>query len=314
VKKPERSAGRRGRHILITLIALAALSAGDRQGCAQGFTDNQNVIRNDGVPRQLQNVTVEQNLGGKIPTNLPLMDSSGKPIKTGYFIDGSKPTIITLNYSSCPMLCSVQLNQLAQSLRQLDMKLGKDFRILTVSIDPRETTATAAETKRNYVELLQQEQSLAEQGWSFCTASQPIITELADLLGFRYRYDRVSGEYFHPAMAAYISPDGVITRYSLDVGFEPKDMRIALVEAGNGTVGNVVDQFILWCSNFDPDRNSYVPQAWMIMKLSGAAMVGLMLACLMPYWIGRRSLPALTPSEDSGYQSESSTADEPTNS
>ncbi len=78
-------------------------------------------------------------------------------------------------------------------------------------------------------------------------------------------------------MAAYVSPDGVITRYSLDVGFEPLDMKIALVEAGNGTVGTVVDQFILWCSNFDPDANSYVPQAWIIMKLAGACTVGIVL-------------------------------------
>lgn len=303
MKKPESIVGRcalprRLRHIIVFFVALAALPAGDRWGCAQILTSNEDVIRNDGVPRQLKNVTVEQNLGGKIPLGLPLTDSSGKRVKTGYFFDGTKPTIVTLNYSSCPMLCSVQLNQLTQSLGELKMQIGKDFNILTVSIDPKEATSTAAETKQKYLEQLLRHQPNADKGWAFCTADQAIITKLADVLGFRYTYDRASGEYFHPAMAAYVSPDGMITRYSLDVGFEPTDMKIALVEAGNGTVGTVVDQFILWCSNFDPDANSYVPQAWIIMKLAGASTVGIVLICLVPYWVSRKGVPASVPSTE----------------
>jgi protein SCO1/2 len=283
--------------MIVSLFVLAALPAGQRRMYAQVLQSGEGVVRNDGIPRQLRNVTVEQNLGGKVPLGLPLTDSTGKRVKTGYYIDGTKPTIITLNYSSCPMLCSVQLNQLTQSLGELDMRVGKDFNILTVSIDPKETTATAAETKRNYLEQLLRKQPGAEQGWAFCTASQQVITKLADVLGFRYRYDRASGEYFHPAMVAYVSPEGVITRYSLDVGFEPLDMKIALVEAGDGTVGNVVDQFILWCSDFDPDANSYVPQAWIIMKLAGACTVGIVLICLVPYWVSRKGAPPVVPPE-----------------
>lgn len=302
MKKPELTIGRCVRSIIVVFVALAVLPAGHRSGCAQGLQSNEGVILNDGVPRQLKNVTVEQNLGGNVPLGLPLTDSTGKRVKTGYFIDGKKPTIITLNYSSCPMLCSVQLNQMTQSLGELEMQVGKDFNILTVSIDPKETTATAAETKQKYLELLLRKQPSADKGWAFCTASQPVITKLADVLGFRYTYDRASGEYYHPAMVAYVSPDGVITRYSLDVGFEPLDMKIALVEAGNGTVGNVVDQFILWCSNFDPDANSYVPQAWIIMKLAGASTVGIVLVCLVPYWVSRKGSPPLVDSESQSIE------------
>jgi protein SCO1/2 len=293
VKKPEQVAGQFARYITVIIIALAGSLAGQRCVCAQGLQSNEGVVRNDGVPRHLKNVTVEQKLGDKVPLGLPLTDSTGKRVKTGYFIDGTKPTIITLNYSSCPMLCSVQLNQLTQSLGELEMQVGKDFNILTVSIDPKETTATAADTKQKYLEQLLRKQPAAEQGWTFCTASQPIITKLADVLGFRYTYDRASGEYFHPAMVAYVSPEGVITRYSLDVGFEPLDMKLALVEAGNGTVGTVVDQFILWCSNYDPDENSFVPQAYRIMRFAGACTIGIVLVCLVPYWISRKGAPAL---------------------
>jgi protein SCO1/2 len=147
---------------------------------------------------------------------------------------------------------------------------------------------------------LQREQPRAEQGWTFCTADQPTISRLADSLGFRYTYDAKSGEYYHPAMLAFVSPDGIITRYSLEVGFEPKDLRKAIIEAGDGTVGTPVDQLVLWCFNFDPSSNSYVPQAWRIMRVGGAATVLLMLACLAPYWFGRKRHPSFA-SDDSAH-------------
>ena len=220
-------------------------------------------------------------------------------MKTGYFIDGKKPTIITLNYSSCPMLCSVQLNQLTQALAKLDLRIGDDFQMLTVSIDPTESSDTARETKQKYIEQLLREQPGAAEGWEFCTAHQPIITRLADVLGFHYTYDRKSGEYYHPAMLAFVSPEGVITRYSLAVAFEPDDLRKALVEAGKGTVGSAVDQFILWCFSFDPARNSYVPQAWKIMRLGCALTVVVVLMCFAPYWIGRKRTPPNSDDDES---------------
>ncbi len=190
------------------------------------------------------------------------------------------------------MLCNVQLNQLAQSLSKLDLQVGEDFQILTVSIDPKESTETAGKTKAKYVSLLRNHQPDAAEGWAFCTADQATITRLADVLGFRYTYDEKSGEYYHPAMLAFVSPEGVITRYSLEVAFEPEDLRKALIESGEGTVGTPVDQLILWCFSFDPTSNSYVPQAWKIMRASGAVTVLLMLACLAPYWFGRKRGPA----------------------
>lgn len=275
------------------LCTLAVMTVGGHcsSALAQGLKSSEDVALTDQVPREVRDVTVEQNLGARIPLNLPLTDSLGRRVKTGYYIDGKKPTIITLNYSSCPMLCNVQLNQLTQSLGELDLQIGKDFQLLSVSIDPKETPQTVRATKEKYVEQLVRTQPGADQGWEFCTAQQPIITRLADVLGFRYTYDSKSGEYYHPAMLAFVSPEGVITRYSLAVAFKPEDLRMAIIEAGEGTVGTPVDQFILWCFSYDPSSNSYVPQAWTIMRLGAAGMVGLMLACLAPYWIGRKQVP-----------------------
>jgi protein SCO1/2 len=288
VTKPELIRSIRTLPIMLAMVLMSAVGqtrSAPAQGALQGSND---VSLNDGVPREVENVTVEQNLGDRIALSLPLTDSLGRRVKTGYFIDGKKPTIITLNYSDCPMLCNVQLNQLAKSLSELDLQIGEDFQILTVSIDPKETTEKARETKMKYVEQVLKQHPKADKGWEFCTAQQPIITELADTLGFQYTYDRKSGEYYHPAMLAFLSPEGVISRYSLAVAFEPSDLRKALVEAGEGTVGSPVDQFVLWCFSYDPTSNSYVPQAWKIMRLAGGATVCLMLACLAPYWLGRK--------------------------
>ncbi len=277
--------------LLAVILSVMGTAAGRNATAQSDVRSGADVILNDGIPREVSEVTIEQKLGGRIQLNLPMRDSRGTRVESGYFIDGNKPTIITLNYSDCPMLCSVQLDQLTKSLAKLDLKIGQDFQILTVSIDPKEKPATAAKTKAKYIDMLRQTQPSADQGWAFCTADQSIITRLAENLGFRYTYDSKSGEYYHPAMLAFVSPTGVITRYSLTVDFPPDDMKKALVEAGEGSVGTPVDQVLLWCFSYDPDSNSYVPQAWRMMRLAGAGTVGLMIACLAPYWIGRKALP-----------------------
>jgi protein SCO1/2 len=197
---------------------------------------------------------------------------------------------VTLNYSDCPVLCSVQLNQLTQSLTELDLELGRDFRILTVSINPREPTHRIRETRDKYVQQLKVSDEAAES-WVFCTAPQASIDAFADALGFRYKFDSLTGQYFHPAMLAYVSPEGVITRYSLDVSFPPDQMKLAILDAGHGTVGSPVELFILRCFEYDPKRNSYVLGAWRLMRLGGAATVGILFAILVPYWVGRKRSP-----------------------
>ncbi|TWU38464.1 SCO family protein [Novipirellula artificiosorum] len=253
---------------------------------------------NNSLPPEALGITVEQKLGNTIPLDLPLVDSAGHQVTTGDFLDGKKPTIVTLNYSDCPMLCNVQLNALTQSLNELDLKIGEDFRILTVSIDPLETTEKIRSTKEKYVDQLSAQLG-ASDGWEFCTATQPVITRLADLLGFRYRYDAVNKQYNHPAMLAFVSPEGIISRYSLSIEFPPEQLKLALIEAGEGTVGSPVDQFILWCYSYDSDSNSYTPQARRLMSVGGGATVVLMLACLAPYWFGRKRTPKTQPTTDS---------------
>jgi protein SCO1 len=242
---------------------------------------------NDRVPRQVEDVTVDQKLGESIPLDILLTDSKGQPTKSGYFFDGRRPVLLTLNYSNCPVLCNVQLNALVDGLNKLSLRIGQDFQILTVSIDPKESTERINETKAKYIEILDQQPG-ALGGWHFCTARESSIKRLADAVGFRYTYDAKTGEYYHPAMLAFVSPDGVISRYSLDVTFPPDQTKLALIDASNGTIGTPVDQFIMWCFSYDPDRGSYVLAAWRLMRLGAATTVLMLLVTLVPYWIGKK--------------------------
>jgi len=278
----DRSAGR-GLAQIAVVLAIACTLATATPAAAQ---------LNDRVPKQVEDVTVEQKLGETIPLDVMLTDSLGRATRTGHYFDGTRPVLLTLNYSDCPVLCNVQLNALVETLNNLDLRLGRDFQILTVSIDPRESTERVRQTQQKFVEMLDQQPGAAS-AWHFCTARESSIKRLADAVGFRYTYDPQTREYYHPAMLAFLSPEGVITRYSLDVAFPPEQTKLALMDASNGTIGSPVDQFIMWCFSYDPDRGSYVLAAWRLMRLAAATTVAGLLVTLLPYWIGRKRSAAL---------------------
>lgn len=242
---------------------------------------------NEGVPKEAQDVGVDQQLGAELPLSLSAVDSRGRKVRLARYFDGQRPVLVTLNYSDCPMLCTVQLSQLVQSLDKLELQIGDDFQIVTVSIDPKEPLARTRETKAKYVSQLPNQPN-AEAGWHFLKMSEPSIKALSERMGFRYRYDKLTKEYYHPAMLAFVSPDGVITRYSLDVAFPPDQVKMALVEASEGTIGTAVDQLLLLCFSYDAERNRYTASAWRLMRLGALLTIGVLLVTMTPFWIGRR--------------------------
>ncbi len=140
---------------------------------------------NLGPPKEVENVTVDQRLGETLPLDLSLKDELGRDVKLGEYFDGKRPVLVTMNYSDCPVLCSVQLNALVESLNKVGLQLGNDFQVLTVSIDPKESTERVRETKAKYISQMS-EQPGASSGWHFCTARETSIQRLANTLGFKY--------------------------------------------------------------------------------------------------------------------------------
>ncbi len=244
---------------------------------------------NDALPKEVQNVGVEQKVGGEIPGDLSFKDETGKQVYLGKYFDGKRPVLLSLNYSNCPMLCTVQLNGLSKALKEIDLAPGSDFEVLSISIDPKETPDKAAATKDKYVKLV--DRAGVADAWHFLTGDSDSIRAVADAVGFRYRYDTTTKEYYHPAMLAFIAPNRTITSYQLSVDYPTQQLKLGLMDAANGKVGSVIDTLPLLCFMYDAERGSYVLSAWRLMRLGGAVTVLILLVTLLPFWIGKRRMP-----------------------
>jgi protein SCO1/2 len=185
-------------------------------------------------------------------------------------VRGEIPTILTLNYSDCPMLCSLQLNALVDGMRQLDLTLGKDYQVVTVSLNPKETFERARKTKTRYFTQYGRADAPSD-GWKFLTGSEANIKAVARTLGFSYGYNEKRDEYVHPAAFVIATPAGVVARYIYGLEYHPKTLRLSLVEASEGKIGSSVDRLILYCFHYDASEGRYAPVAMNIMRVSGSA-------------------------------------------
>jgi protein SCO1/2 len=237
----------------------------------------------DQVPPQLEEVGVEEHLDAELPLDLEFRDEYGAVVTLGDFFDGVKPVILTLNYYKCPMLCGLQLNGLLDGLMELDWTPGQEFEMVTVSINPLETPALASEKKQNYMKRFGRPS--AAKGWHFLTGAEPEIRQLASTLGFGYTYDRSTGEYAHAAAIFVSTPDGRVARYLYGIEYPPKRLRLALLEASEGEIGNTIDQIILYCFHYDPSSRRYSPVAMNIMRLGGTATALIVGLTLGGYWL-----------------------------
>lgn len=239
---------------------------------------------------EMEGVGIEQKLDSIIPGELNFTNAAGVPVSMADFMGDGKPFILTLNYYRCPMLCSLTLNGMVDGLRGLEWSAGEEFNIVTVSIAPGEGPELAAQKKQAY--LSQYDRDSASEGWFFLTGEEEQITQLADSVGFGYRYDESTGEYAHTSSIIFVTPGGRISRYMNDVSFKPRDLRLALVESSEGRIGSAMDTLLLFnCFQWDPESNSYVASAWKIMRLGGVLTIILVAVglCVLGFRSGRGS-------------------------
>lgn len=229
------------------------------------------------VPVEVRNVDVEEHLGDTLPLDLQFVDHNGQAVALRDYFDGERPVLLTLNYYGCPMLCGLQLNALTDSLRELDWSPGENFRIVTVSIDPDEDASLASAKRANHLQALGRGDDVE---WEFLTGTAQSIEQLAEAVGYRYEFIEETGEFAHPATLMFASPGGVVTRYLYGMVVEPRDLRLALLEAGEGRVGTPVDHFVLACYIYDADTGGYVQNAFFVMR-AGASLGVIALASLL---------------------------------
>jgi len=227
-------------------------------------------------------VTVTEKLNTKIPLDLEFTNEEGRPVRIGDYFEDGKPVLLTLNYFECPMLCTLQLNGLIEGLKGLDLEIGRDLRVLTVSFDPGETWKMARLKKQNYLRELGKPG--AESAWGFLTGRSEPIKKLTEAVGYGYRWDEMSQQYVHPAVAMVLTPDGVLSRYLYGIEFDPKTLRLSAVEAADGKIGTTMDRFILFCFQYNAEEGKYAVVARNLMKVFGAVWAVIIGSVLFTFW------------------------------
>jgi len=221
-------------------------------------------------PPYLTNVGIEQHLDGQVPADLAFVDDTGRPVKLGDYF-GKKPLILNLVYYTCPMLCGEALAGLSASMKMIKFDVGNEFDVVTVSFNPKETPQLAAQKKAEYLKRYGRPNAAA--GWHFLTGPPESINALTKAVGFQYQYDEKKDQYAHATAIMVLTPQGRISRYFYGVDFPPKDLRMGLVEASSGKIGNAVDQVLLYCYHYDPVAGKYGAVVSNMLKIGGGLTI-----------------------------------------
>lgn len=249
----------------------------------------------DQTPKELEGVRIDQKIGSQIPLELSFTDSTGKAVKLKDYFNGQRPVILTLNYFRCPMLCTLQLNGMVEALKEVELNPSEDFDIITVSFDPLEDTPLAAAKKRTY--LGEYGNPKAGRGWHFLTGSTDSIKALTDAVGFHFRWNKEANQWAHKAALILCTPKGKVSRYLGGVMFEPKTLRLSLVEASQGKIGSLADQIFLCCFQWTDSTGKYTASVMGIMRLAGGVTVAALVIVIlslrqMEHWRRRRAARA----------------------
>lgn len=245
------------------LLSIAALAGAQPMAPAPG-----GLLRADEKPAALKEIGIDQRLNEPVPLTLAFRDEAGRPVHLGDYF-GKHPVLLALVYYNCPMLCTQVLSGMVSALRVLPLSTGRDFEVVVVSFDPREKPADAAAKRNAYLTRYQRPQG--DGGWHFLTGDEAAINDLARAVGFRFRYDRALDQFAHASAIYVLTPDGRISRYFYGIEYAPRDLRLGLVEASAGRIGNPVDRVLLYCFHYDPKSGKYGAAVVNIVRLAGLA-------------------------------------------
>jgi protein SCO1/2 len=246
-------------------------------------------------PEVAEGIGVDSRIGELIELDVDFNDEQNRHIRIGDYLDGKRPVVLSFNYSNCPKLCSVQLENMTLALREVaaksDLRVGDDFQIVSISIDPTEQTSRARQSKEKYTTMYNQPGT--EHGWHFLTGDQTEIQLMADICGFRYKYIREQKLYSHPPVFILLSPHGKIVRYIHGLDYDPKTIELALIESAEGKIGSPINilSYGIGCFLFDESTGKYTFQAMAMMRITAAGTVLILMFTLVPYWFFRRGYP-----------------------
>lgn len=221
----------------------------------------------------IQEVSLDQHLDAQLPLDVVVRDEAGNAVPLREYF-GDKPVILNFVYFRCPMLCNQQLNGLLRTSQAMKLQLDKDYEIVSLSIDPRETPEMATAKKRTYVASYRRPG--AEEGWHFVTADEESIRRLTQTAGYRYRYDAASDQYAHASGLIVVTPQGRISRYFYGIDYNPSDLRLGLVESSQNRIGTLADQVLLLCYHYDPATGKYGLAIAGLIRTAGLATIAVL--------------------------------------
>ena len=262
---------------MLLSLALAILLTG--QACAQSGQPMAEAPV--GRPAALQNVGLDQRLNEQVPPNLSFRDETGRSVTLGECCAG-KPVILVLVQYRCPMLCTEVLNGVVEALRHITFDAGKQFEVVVVSFDARETPELAAEKKQSYLQSYGRPETV--DGWHFLTGEQESIDALARSVGFRYSYDSQTDKFAHVSAIMVLTPAGRIARYFFGIHYSPRDVRLGLVEASENKIASPVDHVLLFCFHYDPKAGKYSASALNAVRLGGILTVAIIGMFMLVSW------------------------------
>ena len=235
----------------------------------------------DGKPKILEDVRIEQRLNEQIPAELVFRDENDEEVRLGDYY-GKKPILLALVYFRCPMMCTEVLNGLADCLKQVPLEMGKDYSVVTVSFDTKDTPEKAEKKKANYLELYGK--SGGEEGWHFLTGQQPSIDSITQAAGFHYVFDEKTQQFAHPAGIMVLTPEGRISKYFYGIRYSARDVRLGLVDASDRKIGTPADQVLLYCFHYDPEMGKYTANVMNLVRMSGIFTLLVIAGVLAMMW------------------------------
>lgn len=219
-------------------------------------------------PKITEGVGISQNLNKPVPLDLMFRDEAGQSVPLRTFF-GDKPVLFDMVFFGCRSLCPKSVYEAVSALKRISLEPGRDYEVLVVSFDPKDTAEVATKEKAEYAQIFQRPEF--NQGFHFLTGSQDAITALTKALGFAYRWDAPTKQFVHAGGLMIATPEGKLSRYFYGIQYAPQDLRMALVDASREKIGSPIDALLLFCFHYDATQGRYTLTIVNILKLAAVA-------------------------------------------
>jgi protein SCO1 len=239
-----------------TIRTLLTVALFTMPACAQlKAPESLNASNRNQQPSIFDRVGLDQKLNEQLPLETKFKDETGRDVTLGDYFHQGRPVVLALVYYDCPMLCDQVLNGMTSALEVLKFDAGKQFEVVAISFDPRETPELAAAKRKLFLDRYKRPGT--EKGWHFLTGEKPAIDAVTQAVGFRYAWDEKTHQFAHASALTLLTPNGRVAQYYYGIEYSPKDMRLGMIEASSEKIGTITDQILLYCYHYDPTTGKY---------------------------------------------------------